>query len=219
MFARAQVETDLGLAKAVNRLHRIADGEQRATIAMLPAGRQRGEQLVLAARGVLELVDQHMLQPVVEAQRQVRRLVRAAQGAARAHLDFGKIHLAVVPEHQLQLARCVQQYCKQARQHGLLLHVQALLWQLAKPAPQGDCLVVGAQPCTQVLDRLLVLLALRLGGGCDTRLAGCREADIGIPLPAGRVAPCQHQLCQAEPLCKIRPLRAGCRRVFAPGPE
>ncbi len=55
-----QEQPDLGLAEAVDRLHRVADQEQRAAVAGLPAGSQRRGAAVLRLGRVLELVDQHV---------------------------------------------------------------------------------------------------------------------------------------------------------------
>lgn len=55
-----QEQADLGLAETVDGLHRVAHQEQRAAIAVLPAGGQRGQQVDLALAGVLEFVDQQM---------------------------------------------------------------------------------------------------------------------------------------------------------------
>ncbi len=52
---------DFGLTELIDRLHRVAHREQRVPVARLPRRRQRGKQLVLSDRRVLELVDQHVL--------------------------------------------------------------------------------------------------------------------------------------------------------------
>src|SRR6185437_9981370 len=54
--ASAQETADLRLAKLIDRLHRIANDEERAAIAGLPAGGQRFQELELRHGGVLELV-------------------------------------------------------------------------------------------------------------------------------------------------------------------
>ncbi len=114
--ARREIKADLGLAKAVDRLHRIADREQGAAVSVLPAGGQRREQFILAARGVLKLVDQQVLQAVVEGQGEVGRLLRPAERALGAHLDLGEVDLAALLEHQLQFGRRMQQHAEQAGQ-------------------------------------------------------------------------------------------------------
>src|SRR5581483_6722037 len=50
---RAQEETDFRLAEAVDRLHRVADEEERAPVARLPARGEPLEELPLRHRGVL----------------------------------------------------------------------------------------------------------------------------------------------------------------------
>jgi hypothetical protein len=70
-----QEERHFGFAEAVDRLHRVADEEQRAAVTLLPAGRQLGEELELRERGVLELVDQDV------------RDSRRARAGGRSDLD------------------------------------------------------------------------------------------------------------------------------------
>ncbi len=62
VLLRLDEEPHLGAAEAVDRLHRIADGEQRAPVAALPAGGQPADQLELRERRVLEFVDQQVLE-------------------------------------------------------------------------------------------------------------------------------------------------------------
>ena len=68
---RPQEQTNLGLAKAIDRLHRVANHEQRSPIALLPARCEAQHQLVLAQRRVLKLIDEQMTNPIVECQRQL----------------------------------------------------------------------------------------------------------------------------------------------------
>jgi hypothetical protein len=70
-----QKQRDLGLAEAVDRLHRVADEEERAAVLRLPARSEKGQQFPLRHRGVLELVDQDVLDARVEGEQEVGRLV------------------------------------------------------------------------------------------------------------------------------------------------
>ena len=78
---RAQIQTDLGLAEAVDGLHRVADHEQRAPVARLPAGSELGQQFMLAHRGILEFIDQQVANAVIEMQGQIGGRLGGAKGA------------------------------------------------------------------------------------------------------------------------------------------
>ena len=71
----AEELADLGLAEAVDRLHRVADREQRPPVAGRPAGGELLDQLVLGERRVLELVDQHVPHAIIERERDIGRRV------------------------------------------------------------------------------------------------------------------------------------------------
>ena len=74
----------VGALKAVDRLLRIADGENRANAILGAAageelGGKRGDDLPLLGIGVLRLVDQDMVEPAVELEQNPRRDPRPAQ--------------------------------------------------------------------------------------------------------------------------------------------
>ena len=77
-------EPHLGVAEAVDRLHRIADREQRAAVAGLPAGGQPAQELELRERRVLELVDQQVIDACVEREQQVGRRARSPSASSAA---------------------------------------------------------------------------------------------------------------------------------------
>jgi hypothetical protein len=58
-------QADFGLAKAINRLHGVADNEEGPSIIRFPAPRQGRRQRNLAGTRVLELVDEQMHDPMV----------------------------------------------------------------------------------------------------------------------------------------------------------
>src|SRR5438445_13379504 len=98
-----QEERDLGLAEAVDRLHRVADDEERAPVALVPSGGEPLEQLPLRDRGVLELVDQDVADAVVEREEQVARRLGRAEGAHGALRELGEVGLAELGEDDLEL--------------------------------------------------------------------------------------------------------------------
>ena len=100
---RPQEQRYFGFAEAVDRLHRVADEEQRAAVALLPAGSQLGEELELRERGVLELVDQDVRDLLVEREQEVARVVDRAERRERAVRELGEVGLAALPEQHLEV--------------------------------------------------------------------------------------------------------------------
>src|SRR5206468_3100128 len=98
-----QEERHFCFAEAVDRLHRVADEEQRAAVTLLPAGSQLGEELKLRERGVLELVDQDVRDLLVEREQQVARVVDRAERGERAVRELGEVGLAALAEQHLEV--------------------------------------------------------------------------------------------------------------------
>ena len=95
--ACAQIQPHVGLAKTIDRLHRIADHKQSAAIIPLPAGGKPRQQLELRQRGILKLIHQQMAYAVVERQRQVSGriiLTQREQGGLRHRSEIGLAALA-----------------------------------------------------------------------------------------------------------------------------
>src|SRR3954465_11008124 len=57
-FPGLEEERHLRFAEAVDRLHRVADEEERAAVAFFPSGGEAAQQLVLRPGSVLVFVDQ-----------------------------------------------------------------------------------------------------------------------------------------------------------------
>ncbi len=93
-LAHAQEKPDIGLAKTVDRLHRIADHEQRPAIVRHPAAGQLFDQCHLGRAGVLEFIDQQMPDTVIERLRQIGRRFVVAQRQPGASRNFDEIDLA-----------------------------------------------------------------------------------------------------------------------------
>src|SRR5208337_303276 len=93
----------LGVAEAVDRLHRVADEEQRPAIAARPAGGQAFDQLDLRARGVLKLVHEQMLDTRIEREQEVRRRIAALQRAQGDQRRLVEIDRALLREYGLEL--------------------------------------------------------------------------------------------------------------------
>ena len=100
----AQEKPDIGLAKTVDRLHRVTDHEQRPAIVRHPAASQLFDQRDLGRAGVLEFIDQQMPDTVIERLRQVGRRLVIAQRQPGAGGNFDKVDLAGFLKGQPQLA-------------------------------------------------------------------------------------------------------------------
>ena len=99
-------ELNLSLPEEIDGLHGVADGKAGATIAGRPIAHQQAEQLMLGARGVLELVNQQVANPLAaKASR-----FGVAQGSARSQADLGEVDLASLCEDDAQLGHGAQQH-------------------------------------------------------------------------------------------------------------
>ena len=99
----------LGIAKSVDRLHRIAHQEQRATVAVAPVPGQRDQQFILIARSVLELIDEDVFEVHADALGQGRRVAVLRQRLPRRAGDLGVVAFAVLVEQHPQHRRCLKQ--------------------------------------------------------------------------------------------------------------
>ena len=102
---RAQEQAHVGLAEPVDGLHRVAHREDGAPVPGRPARGERGEQVPLASRRVLELVDEHVRQALVEGQQEVRGRGFGAERLHRAGRDLRMVDLAAFREDHEQLRR------------------------------------------------------------------------------------------------------------------
>ncbi len=118
--AHVEEQADIRVAEAVDRLHGIADQEQRAAVTALPACCQALQQLHLRFGGVLELVDQHVPQPRIEGKRGVGRLVGCTERLARSRCEFGIVRRLAIGEDRFQLSGREPQHEQQRLEHGPL---------------------------------------------------------------------------------------------------
>ena len=97
--AGTQEQTDLGLAKAIDRLHRIAHQKQAAPERTLgigfPTGGEALQQGELGVGGVLEFIHQQVTDAVIQSQCQFARVVGVTQGNDGLLRHFGEIGLTV----------------------------------------------------------------------------------------------------------------------------
>ena len=127
----------LGIAKAVDGLHGITDHEQCASVALRPVQGQRAQQVVLLARGVLELVHQDVHEARAESFGQRRRGALLAERAARGAGYFRVIALAVCGELQRELLRREQQQSRQCVERAPRILRHARIRQLADGRERG----------------------------------------------------------------------------------
>ena len=115
-IAGAQEAADLGLAKLIDRLHRIADHEQRPAIAGLPAHGQRLEQIELRDGGVLELIHEDVPQRKSRTQGEIGRQPSLGERRSRGTGDVGVVNPALEREPRLQLHGRGPQHSRQGRE-------------------------------------------------------------------------------------------------------
>ena len=100
---RQQEQRHVRVAKAVDRLHRVADQEQRAPVVGLPARRQQLEQAPLRLRRVLELIDEQMLDAAIEREQQLRRRVDVPERALRRERELDEVDGTPLGEDDFEL--------------------------------------------------------------------------------------------------------------------
>ena len=111
-------DAHLGFAKAIDRLHRVADGEQRMPVAGLPSRGEQAQKLELRERCVLEFVDQQMIDPKIEREQQVGRPFLAAEGGERAQHALREIERAGVAKGEGQAGGEARQQIEQRHDDG-----------------------------------------------------------------------------------------------------
>ncbi|CAM3664292.1 hypothetical protein ACMA110817_23570 [Achromobacter marplatensis] len=112
-----QEQAHFGLAETVDGLHGVAHQEQAASIARLPAGGQRAQQVQLRLAGVLEFVDQQMADRRIQLQQQFARIIGAAQRRGRALRDLDEVDFTRIREAQAQLRHGQRQGHQLGAQH------------------------------------------------------------------------------------------------------
>ena len=115
--ARTQEQPHFSFAETIDRLHWVTDSKHRASVIRQPAGSQPRHQFELTDRGVLELVNQQMMDAVIERQRQIGRRLIGAQCAQCALRNFGEVDLPARLEHQLQLPNSQRQQAQDGVKH------------------------------------------------------------------------------------------------------
>src|SRR5688572_22516780 len=89
--ARAQEQANFRITKRITRLHAVTDDKQRTVIICSPAVRQFFEQVELHGGGILEFIHQNVANPVIEAQREIRRFGFGAERMQRRETRLGMI--------------------------------------------------------------------------------------------------------------------------------
>ena len=110
-------QLDFGLAKHIDGLHRVADQENRAAFARIPCRKQRRDQLMLAARGVLKFIDEKMAHVAGDVQHALRGM--------REHIDcgerkLGEVDAILLRENNFQLRYRLAQNGENVAQRGPL---------------------------------------------------------------------------------------------------
>ena len=179
-------EAHLRLAEAIDRLHRVAHQEQRAAIALFPPGGELLQQLELRVRRVLEFVDEHVADAVVEHEKQVRGAVVAFERAQRALRDLDEVRLAAQRENHLQLGHRERRKIDDRLEHLPLGLRIARGRKLLHGAQRDAQRLVPAQSLGRWLLAPLAFLRKVIGRVTDPRVdvAGARRGQSGGPQPA-----------------------------------
>ena len=111
---------DIGLTKAVDGLHRIADHKHGTPVVRRPAAHQFFQQRHLARTGILEFIDQQVLNAVIQRLRQIGGRLLIPQRQTGAAGDFDEIDLTGGLKNQPQLPG------RQPQQAGKSLHRRPL---------------------------------------------------------------------------------------------
>ena len=101
---RLDEDPHLRFAEPVDRLHRIADREHRAPVTLGPPRGQPAQEHELRERGILELVDQQVLDPRIELEQQIGWRQVAAERVDRRDRALHEIQRARVAEGERE--RC-----------------------------------------------------------------------------------------------------------------
>ena len=158
LIAGAHEQADLGLPESIDRLHRVADQEQAAFLARLPAADELLEQVVLPPVGVLVLVDQDVANAPIEVQGQVGvAAFFVAQAAQRRRTDAGEVALAGFGEDQLQFGRGGLENPDHGREHVPFFVAVARVGQGAGAVDPGCQRLVVAQAIEERDEAFLVL--------------------------------------------------------------
>ncbi len=185
---RLEEQRDVGLAEAVDGLHRVAHAEQRVPVVLLPARHQPRQQGLLHGRGVLILVHQHVTDAVLERQRQFARRLRTAERLARRGSHGRVVQLATLRERLLQRRGRGHQHAQQRLDAAPLRVGVGTGRQQPHAGERRHQRVVPGQAHQQVGHPRLEWLQRG------------REAVPGVDLPACRVLPRQQGRHQAFPL-------------------
>jgi hypothetical protein len=240
-----QEEADVGLAEAIDRLHRVAHGEQRAAVAgafvTAPAGGKAFQQFNLGRAGVLEFVDQQVADAVVEAQAELAGVHLVAQRGDGARREFAEIDFAAFAEHQPQFGGGQLHQPRQRAHHGIVGVVGVpAAWRRRCPGrPRPAVIEAGQLGQHRVLLRLEFLARGKTVLHIDRSCAPCpawvsrksasarQRGSSSASRPAARpVLQCstspprlrRGKARQRHPAAPARPPRAAGRRFPAPQP-
>ncbi len=174
-----QEQRDVGLPERIDRLHRVADAEQRAPVALLPAGEQQLQQLFLRRRRVLVFVHEQVADAVVERERKLGRRRGVAQRIACRRRHGGMVQAAALGEMRHQFRDRVRQHGHQRLDAIPLRVAQRRRRQLPDARQRGGEAVHFRQRLELLLHPPLERFPRRPG-------RGSRKALVLVHLPAQR---------------------------------
>ena len=162
MIAYVGEELDLRLAEQIDGLHGIANEEAGAMLAGIPGGKERGDQFVLAARSVLELIDEEMAEVAGNVDDALRRFL---ENEERGEVQLGEVHFVVLGEDNVELGNGLAQDCEDMAKGGPLGFGVGGGGQAANGAEGSEELRLALKPLQKVLHVSLALFGFAPGGG------------------------------------------------------
>jgi hypothetical protein len=165
-FADLREKLDLGLAKHIDGLHGIADQEDGAIFigvgGVAPCREKLGDELVLAARGVLKFVDEEMTDVAGDVEDAFRVLFENGEGGDR---ELDEIDFIVFGEDDFELDDGLAQDGEDLAQRPPLAVAVGVGWEVADRAKAGEESRRLLQTLEAVLHFALALFLFPCAGG------------------------------------------------------
>jgi hypothetical protein len=183
----AREKLSVGIAKKVDGLHGVADGEAGAASALGPRSDNAGQQPVLSPACVLELVYQQVTNTIGNGERSIgRQAIFAGEHALGNLRNFNKVRRASLGKHHLQLG------CRVSQQVETGAHDLPVILGVAGGRQAGDRREGGfeAENGFELFDKVEQSALFAFAIGWET------EADVD--LLAERTVASEQQISKAE---------------------
>ena len=200
LATRPEEQSDFGLAETIDRLHGIANHEQRAAIVRLPACCEPFEQIELGEGGILEFIDEDVADAVVKRKQQIGWRLLRAKGSESALCDLDKINLGVRGKHELEFSNRARQQPRNRTKHLPLRIAVSHGWQVAQQRQHITQTLYRRKCCNQCCMTFLEMLRARPGFLVLSGRKTLADIDRLAPVAGFR----QEQFSNADPPCDAR---------------